>query len=57
MKKVYITSLHLKHGGVEMAISLLANALIKRGYKVTILCTYNFGTPAYKLDERITIEN
>ncbi len=56
MKKVYITSLHLKHGGVEMAISLLANALIKRGYKVTILCTYNFGTPAYKLDERITIE-
>lgn len=53
--KIYITCLHLKHGGVEMAISLLSNALVKYGYSVEILCTYNFGTPAYKLDPEIKI--
>lgn len=54
-KKVYITSLHLKHGGIEMAITLLANALVKRGYEVELLCTYNLGTPVYKLDERVNV--
>ena len=54
-KKVYITSLHLQHGGVEMAITLLANALVKRGYEVEILCTYNLGTPVYKLDARVNV--
>ena len=55
MKTVYITSLHLQHGGVEMAIASLANALIKRGYSVEILCTYNLGEPAYPIDSRVNI--
>lgn len=54
-KKVYITSLHLLHGGVEMAITLLANALVRRNYDVEILCLYNLGTPAYELDESVKI--
>lgn len=53
--KVYLTCLHLNHGGVEMAISLLSNALCKRGYDVEILCTYNFGEPAYYIDPRVNI--
>ena len=55
MSKVYITSLHLMHGGVEMAITLLANALVKRGFNVEILCIYNLGQPAYSIDEKVKI--
>lgn len=54
-KKIYITSLHLKHGGIEMAITLLANALVKRGYEVEILNTYHLDEPAYELDSRVAI--
>ncbi len=54
-KKIYITSLHLKHGGIEMAITLLANALVKRGYEVEILCTYKIGEPAYELNDEVEI--
>ncbi len=54
-EKIYITGLHLKHGGVEMAITLLANALVKRGYPVTILCLYDFGQPAYTLNHEVEI--
>lgn len=53
--KIYITCLHLNHGGVEMAISLLSNALCKRGFDVEILCTYNFGEPAYYFDPKVKI--
>lgn len=55
MGKVYITSLHLLHGGVEMAITLLANALVKRGFDVEILCIYNLGQPAYSVDEKVKV--
>lgn len=55
MKKIHITALHLKHGGIEMAISSLANALVKRGYEVEILCTYRLGEPAYALDSNVTV--
>ncbi len=55
MKKIYITSLHLKHGGIEMAISSLANALVKRGYEVDILCTYRLGEPVYDLDSKVRV--
>ena len=55
MKKVYITSLHMMHGGVEMAITLLANALVEQGYAVEVLCIYNLGNPVYHLDERVKI--
>lgn len=54
-KKVSITALHLKHGGIEMAITSLSNALVRRGYEVEILCTYNMGQPAYPLDSRVQI--
>lgn len=54
-KKVYITSLHLLHGGVEMAITLLANALVKHNYDVEILCLYNLGDPVYEIDERVKV--
>lgn len=52
---IYLTSLHLKYGGCERTITLLANGLVRRGYNVTILCTYNFGTPAYPLDPSVNI--
>jgi len=55
-KNIYITALHLLHGGVEMAIASLANALAKRDYNVTLLCTYNLGSPAYYIDPKVNIE-
>lgn len=54
-KKIYITSLHLKHGGVEMAVSLLANALCRRDYEVEILCTYRLCDPVYPLDPGVKV--
>lgn len=54
-KKIYITCLHLLHGGVEMAITLLANALVKRDYDVVILCMYDLGNPVYALDKRVKV--
>ncbi len=54
-RKVYLTSLHLKHGGVEMVIATLANALVRQGFSVEVLCTYQLGQPAYPMDERVRI--
>lgn len=54
-KKIYITSLHLLHGGIEMAITSVSNALAKCGYEVEILCTYNLGEPEYPLDPRVKV--
>ena len=54
-QKIYITCLHLNHGGVEMAITLLANALVKYNYEVEILCTYNFGSPVYPLNKEVKV--
>lgn len=53
--KIYLTCLHLKHGGVEMVISTLANALVQEGFDVEILCTYCLGKPAYPLNDKITV--
>ncbi len=55
-KKIYITALHMQHGGVEMAISLLSNALVKRGYDVTILSVYDLGVPIYELSPKVKIK-
>lgn len=55
-KELYITALHLAHGGVEMAISLMSSAFVKKGYSVTILSLYNLGTPAYKISPDVKIE-
>ncbi len=38
-----------------MAITAMGNALVKRGYPVEILCTYDLGEPAYPLDERVKV--
>lgn len=54
-RKIYFTCLHLNHGGVEMSISLLSNALYKRGFDVEILCTYHFGEPAYQIHPNVKI--
>lgn len=55
-KEIYITALHLAHGGVEMAISLMSNAFVKKGYSVTILSLYNLGEPAYAISPKVKIE-
>jgi len=55
MKKVFLTSLHLAHGGVEFVVSNLANALVEQGVPVEILCTYRLGEPAYELDPRVQV--
>lgn len=54
MKKIYITALHMLHGGVELAIANLSDALAALGYDVEILCVYNLGAPAYKTRAKIT---
>ena len=56
MKPIYMTALHLLHGGVEKAIASLANSLCSRGYPVTILCSYYLGEPVYALDPRVSIQ-
>ena len=53
--RVYITSLHLKHGGVEMMVSALANALVRRDFPVAILCNYRLGEPAYSLEADVKV--
>lgn len=52
---IYITSLHMKHGGVEMMVASLANAFANRGHRVEILCTYQLGEPAYPLAEGVNL--
>ena len=56
MTPIYITCLHLMHGGVENVITSLANALSEKGYSVTILCTYHLGEPAYPLTSNVKIQ-
>lgn len=55
MKKIYITSLHLKHGGIEKMVCNLSNLFIEMNYSVEILCVYNFGEPVYHLDNEVKI--
>lgn len=55
MNKIYITSLHLRHGGIERIIVSMANAFVEKGFDVEILCTYNFGEPAYLLDSKVKV--
>ncbi len=55
-RKIYITCLHLLHGGVENVISNLANAFVEQGMEVTILCTYHLGAPVYALHPDVQVE-
>lgn len=55
MKKVTILALHLGYGGIENAITTLANTLISK-YEVEILSVYRlYSDPVYELDPRIKI--
>ncbi|MDO5569189.1 MAG: glycosyltransferase [bacterium] len=55
MKKIIILSLHLGYGGIEKAITSLANTLIDK-YKVEIISTYKlYDKPAFAIDKRVKI--
>lgn len=56
MKKITILSLHLNYGGVEKAITNLAN-MLTNNYKVEIICVYQIiDKPVFKLDDRVEIK-
>lgn len=54
-KKISIACLHLNHGGIEMAVTSLANALSEAGYSVELLCTYRLCEPVYALNSQVTV--
>ena len=55
MKRVVILALHLGYGGIERAITDLANSLIN-DYQVEIVSTYKvFDKPVNKLDRKVKI--
>ena len=55
-KKITILCLHLGYGGIEVAITNLANMLIDK-YDVEIISQYNiYGKPVYELDSRIKVK-
>lgn len=56
MKKLTILALHLGYGGIERAISMLANSLVDE-YEITIASTYKlYDEPPFILDKRIKVE-
>lgn len=55
-RHIYITALHLNHGGAEMAICNLANGFAERGYEVTIWCIYHLCEPVYTIHPSVKIE-
>lgn len=56
MKKLTILALHLGYGGIERAISMLANSLADK-YDITIVSTYKlYDEPPFILDKRIKID-
>ena len=55
MKKIYITSHYLKHGGIEKMVCNLSNLFIEMDYDVEILCTYFDGEPVYYLNDKVEI--
>ena len=56
MKKVTILALHLGYGGIERAITDLANSLVEN-YSVEIVSTYKvYDEPVNRLDRRIKVK-
>lgn len=56
MKKVTILALHLGYGGIENAITTLANSLVNK-YEVEILSVYRlYKDPIYDLDEKVKVK-
>lgn len=56
-KNIFFIVLNLKIGGIEMITTNLANALVKRGYNVKILCLVNNNDLKNRLDTQIEVEN
>lgn len=55
MKKVTILALHLGYGGIENAVTSLANVLCEK-YEVEIISVYRlYKEPIYDLDERVKV--
>ena len=55
MKKISILSLHLGYGGIEKAITTLANSLCDK-YQVEIASTYElYDKPAFDIDSRVKV--
>ena len=56
MKKISILSLHLGHGGIEKAVTDLANNLCDK-YEVKIVSVYKtFETLPFQVDSRVKIQ-
>lgn len=55
MKDIYIISLHLQQGGVQLMVTQMADAFVRMGYNVHILCTYHLGAPAYPLNDQVVV--
>ena len=55
MKKVTILALHLGYGGIENAVTTLANTLSSK-YEVEILSVYRlYNEPVYYLNENVKV--
>lgn len=53
--KIHLFALHLAFGGVEKAVTNMANIFCEK-YDVEIICMYNMpDSPAYILDERVKV--
>ncbi len=56
MKKITILCLHLGYGGIEVAVSNLANMLCNN-YNVEIVSIYNiYGKPVYDINKKVIIK-
>lgn len=56
MKKITILALHLGYGGIERAVSMVANSLADL-YDITIVSTYKlYDTPKFPLSNKIKVE-
>ena len=57
MKTISILALHLGYGGIEKAITSLANSLVKtNNYNVEIVSIYQlYDEPVFKLDEKVKV--
>lgn len=55
MSDIYIFALHLSFGGIEKAITNMANIFVEN-YRVHLMVTYQMpDAPAYALDERVIV--
>lgn len=55
MKKITILALHLGYGGIEKAITTLANTLVS-DYEIEIISTYKlYDKPCFSLDKKVKV--